>query len=215
MRRKTTIIMIFALIIVLIIAAVFGFIYLFPKSDKKTAKDELFVKKLLSGKSVDEVADSPEWKKEKIDFTSEYLTVSADRFDFSKEIEIEDGITYLYFAPEDRIINMLLHNYVLYTNGKDPKSEIENIVTKLQGNVAKAIGNPTQAFRLINTSGEFKDYGDISLQEMTEKVIEGKTAIYAMYENNGLRYEINIMFSDNTVYTMVWVYREDSVKEIK
>ena len=215
MRRKTTIIMIFALIIVLIIAAVFGFIYLFPKSDKKTAKDELFVKKLLSGKSVDEVADSPEWKKEKIDFTSEYLTVSADRFDFSKEIEIEDGITYLYFAPEDRIINMLLHNYVLYTNGKDPKSEIENIVTKLQGNVAKAIGNPTQAFRLINTSGEFKDYGDISLQEMTEKVIEGKTAIYAMYENNGLRYEINIMFSDNTVYTMVWVYSEDSVKEIK
>ncbi len=215
MRRKTTIIMIFVLIIVLIIAAVFGFIYLFPKSDKKTAKDELFVKELLSGKSVDEVADSPEWKKEKIDFTSEYLTVSADRFDFSKEIEIEDGITYLYFAPEDRIINMLLHNYVLYTNGKDPKSEIENIVTKLQGNVAKAIGNPTQAFRLINTSGEFKDYGDISLQEMTEKVIEGKTAIYAMYENNGLRYEINIMFSDNTVYTMVWVYREDSVKEIR
>ena len=215
MRRKTTIIMIFALIIVLIIAAVFGFIYLFPKSDKKTAKDELFVKKLLSGKSVDEVADSPEWKKEKIDFTSEYLTVSADRFDFSREIEIEDGITYLYFTPEDRKINMLLHNYVVYTNGKEPKSEIENIVTKLQGNVAKAIGNPTQAFRLINTSGEFKDYGDISLQEMTEKVIEDKTAIYAMYENNGLRYEINIMFSDNTVYTMVWVYREDSVKEIK
>lgn len=215
MRRKTTIIMIFALIIVLIIAAVFGFIYLFPKSDKKTAKDELFVKELLSGKSVDEVAGSPEWEKEKIDFTSEYLTVSADRFDFSREIEIEDGITYLYFTPEDRKINMLLHNYVLYTNGKDPKSEIENIVTKLQGNVAKAIGNPTQAFRLINTSGEFKDYGDISLQEMTEKVIEGKTAIYAMYENNGLRYEINIMFSDNTVYTMVWVYREDSVKEIK
>ena len=215
MRRKTTIIMIFALIIVLIIAAVFAFIYLFPKSDKKTAKDELFVKELLSGKSVDEVADSPEWKKEKIDFTSEYLTVSADRFDFSREIEIEDGITYLYFTPEDRKINMLLHNYVVYTNGKDPKSEIENIVTKLQGNVAKAIGNPTQAFRLINTSGEFKDYGDISLQEMIEKVIEGKTAIYAMYENNGLRYEINIMFSDNTVYTMVWVYREDSVKEIK
>lgn len=215
MRCKTTIIMIFALIIVLIIAAVFGFIYLFPKSDKKTAKDELFVKELLSGKSVDEVADNPEWKKEKIDFTSEYLTVSADRFDFSREIEIEDGITYLYFTPEDRKINMLLHNYVVYTNGKEPKSEIENIVTKLQGNVAKAIGNPTQAFRLINTSGEFKDYGDISLQEMTEKVIESKTAIYAMYENNGLRYEINIMFSDNTVYTMVWVYSEDSVKEIK
>ena len=215
MRRKTTIIMIFALIIVLIIAAVFGFIYLFPKSYKKTAKDELFVKELLSEKSVDEVADSSEWKKEKIDFTSEYLTVSADRFDFSREIEIEDGITYLYFTPEDRKINMLLHNYVVYTNGKEPKSEIENIVTKLQGNVAKAIGNPTQAFRLINTSGEFKDYGDISLQEMTEKVIEGKTAIYAMYENNGLRYEINIMFSDNTVYTMVWVYSEDSVKEIK
>ena len=110
MRRKTTIIMIFALIIVLIIAAVFGFIYLFPKSDKKTAKDELYVKELLSGKSVDEVADSPEWKKEKIDFTSEYLTVSADRFDFSREIEIEDGITYLYFTPEDRKINMLLFN---------------------------------------------------------------------------------------------------------
>ena len=113
-------------------------------------------------------------EKKKIDFTSEYLTVSADRFDFSREIEIEDGITYLYFTPEDRKINMLLHNYVVYTNGKEPKSEIENIVTKLQGNVAKAIGNPTQAFRLINTSGEFKDYGDISLQEMTEKVIEAK-----------------------------------------
>ena len=30
--------------------------------------------------------------------------------------------------------------------------------------------------------------------------------MYVMYEDNGLRYEMNIMFSDDTIYSVVWIY---------
>lgn len=29
---------------------------------------------------------------------------------------------------------------------------------------------------------------------------------FIMYESNGLRYEMNIMFSDDTIYSIVWIY---------
>ena len=46
---------------------------------------------------------------------------------------------------------------------------------------------------------------------MIEKVLEGGHVMYVMYECNGLRYEMNIMFSDDTVYSIVWIYNEISV----
>ena len=46
------------------------------------------------------------------------------------------------------------------------------------------------------------------LDEMIAKTLESKYAMYALYECDGLRYELNIMFSDDTAYTTVWVYDE-------
>ena len=57
----------------------------------------------------------------------------------------------------------------------------------------------------MNTSGEFEDYSDLTLDQMIEKVMEGNTVMYTLFESNGLDYEMNIMFSDDTIYTTVWV----------
>ena len=48
----------------------------------------------------------------------------------------------------------------------------------------------------------------MTLDEMIAKTLESKYAMYALYECDGLRYELNIMFSDDTAYTTVWVYDE-------
>ena len=43
-------------------------------------------------------------------------------------------------------------------------------------------------------------------RSLAVKLIEGGHVMYVMYENNGLRYEMNIMFSDDTIYSIVWIY---------
>ena len=51
------------------------------------------------------------------------------------------------------------------------------------------------------------------VDEMIEMVISDETVMYTMYESNGLRYEMNIMFSDNTIYMMVWICDETVLSE--
>lgn len=36
---------------------------------------------------------------------------------------------------------------------------------------------------------------------------------HAMFKSNGIKYEINIMYSDETIYMMTWVYEEDLIEE--
>lgn len=179
-------------------------------SDASDAKGELYVKELLDGCSIDEIVDDPDWQEDMIDATEDYVMVDAMRFDFSKQIGVTDGMSYLYYDHDSKEITMLMHNYVSYTNDIEPKHELENLVGNVQNKISALLGNPSQPFMLMNTSGEFEDYSDLSVDNMIDKLIEGSTAMYTMYECNGLRYEMNIMFSDDTIYTMVWVTNEQA-----
>lgn len=168
--------------------------------------DELFVRDILGGTKVDDIIDDPEWEANVVDSTENYIMVDADKFDFSKKIGVEDGYTNIYFNSENREIEMLQHNYVTYTNDLDPKKELQSLVGNVQGEVTALLGNPSCSFMLMNTSGEMKDYDGLSIDEMIDKLIEGGHVMYVMYEDNGLRYEMNIMFSDDTIYSIVWIY---------
>ena len=132
--------------------------------------------------------------------------MDADKFDFSKKIGVEDGYTNIYFNADSREIEMLQHNYVTYTNELDPKKELQDLVGNVQGEVTALLGNPSCSFMLMNTSGEMQDYEGLSIDEMIDKLLEGGHVMYVMYEDNGLRYEMNIMFSDDTIYSVVWIY---------
>lgn len=168
--------------------------------------DELFVRDILDGTKVDDIIDDPEWEANVVDSTENYIMVDADKFDFSKKIGVEDGYTNIYFNTDSREVEMLQHNYVTYTNELDPKKELQNLVGNVQGEVTDLLGNPSCSFMLMNTSGEMKDYDGLSIDEMIDKLLEGGHVMYVMYENNGLRYEMNIMFSDDTIYSIVWIY---------
>lgn len=168
--------------------------------------DELYVRELLDGTSVDDIIDDPDWEANMIDATVNYIMVDADKFDFSKKIGVEDGYTNIYFDTETRVIDMLQHNYVTYTNDLDPKKELQDLIGNVQGDITKELGNPSQSFMLMNTSGEMKDYDGLSVDEMIDKLLEGGHVMYVMYESNGLRYEMNVMFSDDTIYSIVWIY---------
>lgn len=168
--------------------------------------DELYVRELLDGTSVDDIIDDPDWEANVVDATVNYIMVDADKFDFSKKIGVEDGYTNIYFDTETRVIDMLQHNYVTYTNDLDPKKELQDLIGNVQGDITKELGNPSQSFMLMNTSGEMKDYDGLSVDEMIDKLLEGGHVMYVMYESNGLRYEMNVMFSDDTIYSIVWIY---------
>ncbi len=168
--------------------------------------DELYVRELLDGTSVDDIIDDPDWEANVVDTTVNYIMVDADKFDFSKKIGVEDGYTNVYFNTDSREIEMLQHNYVTYINDLDPKKELQDLIGNVQGDITEELGNPSQSFMLMNTSGEMKDYDGLSVDEMIDKLLEGGHVMYVMYESNGLRYEMNIMFSDDTIYSIVWIY---------
>ena len=168
--------------------------------------DELYVRELLDGTSVDDIIDDPDWEANVVDATVNYIMVDANKFDFTKKIGVEDGYTNIYFDTETRVIDMLQHNYVTYTNDLDPKKELQDLIGNVQGDITKELGNPSQSFMLMNTSGEMKDYDGLSVDEMIDKLLEGGHVMYVMYESNGLRYEMNVMFSDDTIYSIVWIY---------
>lgn len=168
--------------------------------------DELYVRDILNGTKIDDIISNPNWEAITVDVTENYVMVDADKFDFSRKIGVEDGYTNIYYNPDNREVEMLQHNYVTYTNDLEPKKELQNLVGNVQSEITALIGNPSCSFMLMNTTGEMKDYDGLTIDEMIDKLIEGDHVMYVMYENNGLRYEMNIMFSDDTIYSIVWIY---------
>ena len=117
---------------------------------------------------------------------------------------------------------MLQHNYVTYTNELDPKKELQDLVGNVQGEVTALLGNPSCSFMLMNTSGEMQDYEGLSIDEMIDKLLEGGHVMYVMYEDNGLRYEMNIMFlmtpftlSFGSMMTLTCMGMTASTKEVE
>ncbi len=209
-KKKLLIITAVILVIALTVSAVLvAFLKPQGRQDNSTNSaehDELFVRELLDGCDISVIVDDPNWEAAVVDSTANYVMVDADKFDFSQKIGIEDGYTNIYFDSDTNQINMLQHNYVTYTNELNPKEELQNLIGNVQSNITAILGNPSEAFMLINTQGESGDYDNLSLEEMMNKVLEGNYVMYVMYESNGLRYEMNIMFSDDTLYSMVWIY---------
>lgn len=214
MRKKRLLAIISILLVIATVAGVVLSLVLRPnkpeedKGDKyiQLSVDELYVRDILDGTKVDDIIDDPEWEASIADATEDYIMVDADKFDFSKKIGVEDGYTNIYFNADSREVEMLQHNYVTYTNDMDPRKELQNLIGNVQGEVTSLLGNPSCSFMLMNTSGEMQDYDGLTIDEMIDKVLEGGHVMYVMYEDNGLRYEMNIMFSDDTIYSIVWVY---------
>lgn len=213
MRKKRLLAIIAIVLVITTVAGIVLGVLLKPNQDGvqeqdqyPLAVDELYVRDILNGTKVDDIIDDPDWEASVADATENYIMVDADKFDFSKKIGVEDGYTNIYFDTDSREIEMLQHNYVTYTNDLDPKKELQNLVGNVQGEVTDLLGNPSCAFMLMNTSGEMKDYDGLSIDEMIDKLLEGGHVMYVMYEDNGLRYEMNIMFSDDTIYSIVWIY---------
>lgn len=214
MRNKKVLAIIAVLLVIVTAAGVLLGVFLQP--DKKGEKDEtnhthlavdeLFVRDILDGTKVDDIINDPEWEANVVDSTENYVMVDSDKFDFSQKIGVEDGYTNIYFNTDSREIEMLQHNYVTYTNNLDPKKELQNLVANVQGDITDLLGNPSCSFMLMNTTGEMKDYDGLTIDEMIDKLLEGGHVMYIMYESNGLRYEMNIMFSDDTIYSIVWIY---------
>lgn len=214
MRKKRLLAIISILLVIATVAGVVLGLVLRPnkpeedKGDEyiQLSVDELYVRDILDGTKVDDIIDDPEWEASIADATEDYIMVDADKFDFSKKIGVEDGYTNMYFNADSREVEMLQHNYVTYTNDLDPRKELQNLIGNVQGEVTSLLGNPSCSFMLMNTSGEMQDYDGLTIDEMIDKVLEGGHVMYVMYEDNGLRYEMNIMFSDDTIYSIVWVY---------
>lgn len=215
MRKKRLLAIISIVLVVVTVASIVLGIVLKPAPDSgedpghnhsNLTVDEIYVRDILNGTKVDDIIDDPEWEANVMDATENYIMVDADKFDFSKKIGVEDGYTNIYYNAESREVEMLQHNYVTYTNDLDPKMELQNLIGNVQGEVTDLLGNPSCSFMLMNTSGEMQDYEGLSIDEMIDKLLEGGHVMYVMYEDNGLRYEMNIMFSDDTIYSIVWIY---------
>ena len=213
MKRKKKVIAIVAIALAVLTVAgtVAGIVFTQKKTNNEPAgeglsstHDELFVKEIF-GKKVEDIVDDPELKDHLVNTTENYVMLDSDAFDFAKQIDVGDGYSYLYFVEDSHEVYMIVHNYVEYTNGKDGKAEVEEAVANIEGKMSSVLGNATQPFMLMNTSGEFEDYSDLTLDQMIEKVMEGNTVMYTLFESNGVDYEMNIMFSDDTIYTTVWV----------
>ncbi len=216
--KKKLIAVIAAVLVLLLIAGTITGVVLMHRGESNdgdssdNAKDELFVMDLFHTK-IEDVIDDPEWAEDLVSTTENYVMVYSDKFDFTQQIGMSDGYSYLYFDESTREINMIVHNFVAYTNDKDSKAEIESVVSNIEGGITGLLGSASQPFMLMNTSGEFEDYGDLTLDQMIEKVIEGNTVMYTLFEANGLNYEMNIMFSDDTIYMMVWISESVAVGE--
>lgn len=181
------------------------------KPDDGTAFNELFTKDVLENMKVDDIVSDPKWGENLADATDGYIMVDANKFEFQEKVGAGSGYSKLYYNEKSKDIEMIEHSYVTYTNEKDPKEEINKIIANIQCNISGLLGEPAKSFMLMNTSGEFVDYEGLTVDEMVDKVISQETVMYVMYQYNGLRYEFNIMFSDDTVYTMVWVYEQPVV----
>ncbi len=178
-------------------------------SDDGIAFDELFVRDVLENLTADDIISDPKWGENLADSTENFVMVDADKFDYVNHTGMQGGYSMLHFNADTKDIEMIQHSLVSYVEDKEPKAAVEEVVANIQGELTTLLGNPERKFMLMNTSGEFKDYEGLSVDEMIDKVIAGETVMYAMYKNNGIKYEINVMYSDETIYMMTWVYEEN------
>ena len=183
-------------------------------SDDGIAFDELFVRDVLENLTVDDIIDDPEWGENLADSTDNYIMVMADKFDYLNHTGMNGGYSMLYFNTETRDIEMIQHSLVSYVEDEAPKTAVEKVVASVQGELTELLGNPERKFMLMNTSGEFEDYDGLTVDQMIDKLLVDETVMYAMFKSNGIKYEINIMYSDETIYMMTWVYEEDLVEDI-
>lgn len=182
-------------------------------TDDGTAFDELFVRDVLENLTVDDIINDSKWGENLADSTDNYIMVTADKFDYVEHTGMSGGYSMLYFNTETKDIEMIQHSLVSYVEDEEPKTAIEKIVSNVQGEITELLGNPERKFMLMNTSGEFQDYEGLTVDQMIDKLVVEETVMYAMFKSNGIKYEINIMYSDETIYMMTWVYEEDLVED--
>lgn len=182
--------------------------------DDGTAFDELFVRDVLENLTVDDIINDPKWGENLADSTDNYIMVTADKFDYVEHTGMSGGYSMLYFNTETKDIEMIQHSLVSYVEDEEPKTAVEKVVSSVQGELTELLGNPERKFMLMNTSGEFEDYEGLTVDQMIEKLLVDETVMYAMFKSNGIKYEINIMYSDETIYMMTWVFEEDLIENI-
>lgn len=182
-------------------------------TDDGTAFDELFVRDVLENLTVDDIINDPKWGENLADSTDNYIMVTADKFDYVEHTGMSGGYSMLYFNTETKDIEMIQHNLVSYVEDEEPKAAVEKVVSNVQGELTELLGNPERKFMLMNTSGEFQDYEGLTVDQMIDKLLVEETVMYAMFKSNGIKYEINIMYSDDTIYMMTWVYEEELVED--
>lgn len=215
MKKKIIISVAVFLIVSLIACVVLGIFLSGDDSEKKDdgiALDELYVRDVLENKTADDIINDPRWEENLADSTEDYIMVNADKFDLTKEMGVGGGYSMLHFDTKTRDIEMIQHSFVTHTDEKEPKVVVEELVANIQTNITGLLGSPQRKFMLMNSSGEFKDYDGLSVEEMIDSILKNDTVMYAMFECNGIRYELNIMYSDETVYTMVWIYEESAAR---
>lgn len=176
------------------------------KPNDGIAFDEMFVRDILENMQAEDIINDPDWKESLTDSTEQYIMVDADKFDFSEVIGMQGGYSTLYFDQDTRKINMIQHSLVTYVENEEPKTAVEKVISGVEVDLTGLLGNPEQKFILMNTSGEFDAHEGLSAEEMIDKLLTDETVMYTMYEHNGLKYEINVMYSDKTIYLMAWVY---------
>ena len=192
---------------VLAVATILGCILavVIPSKPKDITPDD--------GTAFDDIINDPKWGENLADSTDNYIMVTADKFDYVEHTGMNGGYSMLYFNTETKDIEMIQHSLVSYVEDEAPKTAVEKIVSNVQGEITELLGNPERKFMLMNTSGEFQDYEGLTVDQMIDKLLVEQTVMYAMFKSNGIKYEINIMYSDETIYMMTWVYEEDLIEE--
>ena len=213
MRRHKKLLLAVSIFLVLAIVSGALLTILLPHSentDPGTKNDELYVRELLSGWKIEDIETDPGWKDSIVDSTEDYIMVNADRFSFTDEIGTDGGYSYLYYDHDSHEINMIQHSYVTYANEKTGKEVLEEQIADVQSNIAVLLGNASVPLTLLPRSGDFEETGELTIDEMIEQTAAETHVMYTMFEKDGLRYEINIFYSNETVYTVVWIYNESA-----
>ena len=213
MRKHKKLLLAVSIFLVLAITAGALLTILLPHSenaDSEPKNGELYVRELLSGRKIEDIESDPGWKDSIVDSTEDYIMVNADRFSFTEEIGTDGGYSYLYYDHDSHEINMIQHNYVTYEKEKTGKEVMEEQIADVQNNIAVLLGNASVPLTLLPRSGEFAETEELTIDEMIEQTVAETHVMYTMFENEGLRYEINILYSNETVYTVVWIYNESA-----
>lgn len=177
--------------------------------DDGIAFDELFVRDVLENLTVDDIINDKQWGENLADSTDEYIMVDAKKFDYLEHTGMQGGYSMLYFNKETRDIEMIQHSLVSYVKDEEPKAAVEKVISSVQNEMTVLLGNPDIELMLMNTSGEFVDYDGLTVDQMIDKVLVDEVVIYGMFKLNGIKYEINVMYSDETIYMMTWVYEQE------